>query len=158
MPLPPQYERVKEARPDLYRRVRAIAHRVAQLTEDGAPATKTLEAAAHVEETLLALVAELLDEQDTRLYQELKSDVGGAVQAYARSLGPGPVTVPTSVTAIVEKLLGTETSPKEPWTPDPNKSYLDQLFEAAKECTGDSMPDMWEPRGLDHLNGRCDCG
>lgn len=33
--------------------------------------------------------------------------------------------------------------------------YLDMLFKAAKECTGDPTPDRWEWRGILHLRGLC---
>ena len=37
-----------------------------------------------------------------------------------------------------------------------NQLYLDGLHAAARACTGEENPDMWEYRGARHLAGKCD--
>ena len=36
-----------------------------------------------------------------------------------------------------------------------NQPYLDSLFNAAVECTGQDMPGNWEWKGRAHLDGTC---
>jgi len=38
---------------------------------------------------------------------------------------------------------------------DTGQPYLDKLFNAAVDCTGDQSPDNWEPKGIKHINGKC---
>lgn len=37
---------------------------------------------------------------------------------------------------------------EKPWS-------LDDIYKAAKDCTGEQFPDIWEYRGRQHLSGNC---
>lgn len=87
-----------------------------------------------------------------------------AAMAEAWCQGHNIPPTPDNVLAALDA-LGALKEPEDGFPPEPEKPprdtgqpYLDRLFNAAVECTGEDHPDMWEWRGRQHLMKRCNCG